>query len=246
MKISGATGTGGNLQAQRAGRNGGEDAFSKNIQQQLANLNQQLQQLSSNKNMTPEEKMKKRQEIQQEIVNLNQQLRQHQMEIKREQQAAQTEALSAGSREEERIRAQDRKGGMSLAGMAAMIGADSSIKQAKAQGGVAASLEGRARVLESEIKQDAGRGVDVTKKQEGLADLTHRGQNAAMAQAQMMADASQNMEEVEKADAKKRVQEGADGKDKEEDGMKAEGENMQEDTAKDGLPVDYKPVNVLL
>ena len=64
----------------------GNDSVSKNIQNQIANAQQKLQDLSSNEEMSLEDKMKKRQEIQQEINNLNQQLRQHQIEQRKEQQ----------------------------------------------------------------------------------------------------------------------------------------------------------------
>ena len=56
------------------------DSVSKNIQNQIANAQNQLQELSANENMSAEEKMKKRQEIQQQITDLNNQLRQHQIE----------------------------------------------------------------------------------------------------------------------------------------------------------------------
>ena len=54
------------------------DSYSRSIQKQIANAKEQLQQLSANKDMTMEEKMKKRQEIQKQINELNNQLRQHQ------------------------------------------------------------------------------------------------------------------------------------------------------------------------
>ena len=63
------------------------DSVSKNIQNQIANAQKQLQELSANKDMSIEEKMKKRQEIQQQITDLNNQLRQHQIEQRKEQQA---------------------------------------------------------------------------------------------------------------------------------------------------------------
>ena len=63
------------------------DSVSKNIQNQIANAQQKLQDLSSNEELSLEDKMKKRQEIQQEITNLNQQLRQHQIEQRKEQQS---------------------------------------------------------------------------------------------------------------------------------------------------------------
>ena len=67
-------------QTRTMGMTQGNDSVSKNIQNQIANAQQKLQDLSSNEEMSLEDKMKKRQEIQQEINNLNQQLRQHQIE----------------------------------------------------------------------------------------------------------------------------------------------------------------------
>ena len=51
------------------------DAYSRNIQNQIVNAQKQLQELSSDEEMTLEEKMKKKQEIQQQISNMNMQLR---------------------------------------------------------------------------------------------------------------------------------------------------------------------------
>ena len=64
------------------------DSYSRNIQNQIAGAQKQLRELSSNGDMTLEEKMKKRQEIQQQISDLNMQLRQHQMEQRKEKQQA--------------------------------------------------------------------------------------------------------------------------------------------------------------
>ncbi len=61
------------------------DSFSKNIQNKISQVQKEMQEISSKEELTPEEKMKKRQEIQQEITNLNQQLRQHEMEMRKEQ-----------------------------------------------------------------------------------------------------------------------------------------------------------------
>ena len=78
MKINGFNGT--NTQTGAMGMAQVNDSVSKNIQNQIANAQQKLQDLSSNEELSLEDKMKKRQEIQQEITNLNQQLRQHQIE----------------------------------------------------------------------------------------------------------------------------------------------------------------------
>ena len=75
-----------NLQTAAFGMGQAADSYSRNIQNQIANAQKQLQELSSNKDMTQEEKMAKRQEIQQQISDLNMQLRQHQMEARKQAQ----------------------------------------------------------------------------------------------------------------------------------------------------------------
>ena len=62
------------------------DSISRNLKNQIANAQKKLQELSSNQELSLEEKMKKRQEIQQEISSLTQQLRQHQIELRKQQQ----------------------------------------------------------------------------------------------------------------------------------------------------------------
>ena len=67
MKINGFNGT--NTQTGAMGMAQANDSVSKNIQNQIANAQQKLQDLSSNEERSLEDKMKKRQEIQQEITN---------------------------------------------------------------------------------------------------------------------------------------------------------------------------------
>ena len=77
MRINGLNGV--NTQAGGMNMMQTNDSVSKNIQNQIANAQKQLKELSANKDMSIEEKMKKRQEIQQQITDLNNQLRQHQI-----------------------------------------------------------------------------------------------------------------------------------------------------------------------
>ena len=124
MRINGFSGT--NTQTGTMGMTQGNDSVSKNIQNQIANAQQKLQDLSSNEELSLEDKMKKRQEIQQEITNLNQQLRQHQIEQRKEQQSKKSsmDDMVAGTKN-----TSAKKGtGLSQAGMRAMISADSSMK----------------------------------------------------------------------------------------------------------------------
>lgn len=199
MMIGSMAGTN-NMQAGCSGMNMQTDAISKNIQKQIANAQKQLQELSSNEEMTPEEKMKKRQEIQQEITDLNQQLRQHQIEIRKEQQSKGTsmDDMLGRNQSEGRTKGGDKGTGLSQAGMQAMILADSSMKQAQVQGSVATRMEGRARVLKAEIKQDAGRNTKA--KEAELAEVEQKAINASAAQMDTFASTNQAVKEAAKAE----------------------------------------------
>ncbi len=61
------------------------DTVSKNLQNEIASVQRQKQELSSKEGMTAEEKSKKRQELQQELGSLNVQLRRRQAEARKEQ-----------------------------------------------------------------------------------------------------------------------------------------------------------------
>ena len=231
LKINGFNGT--NTQTGAMGMAQANDSVSKNIQNQIANAQQKLQDLSSNEELSLEDKMKKRQEIQQEITNLNQQLRQHQIEQRKEQQNKKSSSMDdmvAGTKN-----TSAKKGtGLSQASMQAMISADSSMKQAKVQGSRATQMEGKAGVLESEIKMDKGRGASTEKKEEELADLQAKAQAATAAQVSTLADANKKMEEAAKADQKvsktedkdKSKKKNADDKIDEDKKSEATGENQ--------------------
>ena len=230
MTVNGISGANNGMQAGSSGRITQMDSVSKNIQNQIANAQKKLQELSSNEELSMEDKMKKRQEIQREINNLNQQLRQHQMEQRKEQQMKKTsmDDMLGGSRET------GPKSGLSQASMQAMISADSSMKQAKVQGSMATQMEGKAGVLESEIKMDKGRGASTEKKEEELADLQAKAQAATAAQVSTLADVNKKMEEAAKADQKvsktedkdKSKKKNADDKIDEDKKSEATGENQ--------------------
>lgn len=152
-----------------------QDAYSKGIQSQIANVQKQLQSLSSRGGMSPEEKMKKRQELQRQINDLNNQLRQHEIEQRKERQKQKTEGGS----------------------MEAMISADAAMNQAQVQNSVATDMEGNARILKSEIRQDAARGTDTSDKQEALAELEERAANATAAQMDILESVDKEMKESE-------------------------------------------------
>ena len=201
MKINGLNGA----NTQIGGMNmKATDSVSKNIQNQITNAQKQLQDISANKDMSIEEKMKKRQEILQEITDLNNQLRQHQMEMRKEKQQAKGSSMNdmLGGSTKTAPKAGKQSAGLSQASMKAIMSADSAMAQAQVQGSVATRMEGRAGVLESEIKLDSARGGNVEAKKEELAEVQEKMEAAQEAQLNTLADANMELKEAAKADQK--------------------------------------------
>ncbi|MBP3568368.1 MAG: FlxA-like family protein [Lachnospiraceae bacterium] len=169
------------------------DSFSKSIQNQIFNAQKQLQELSENKDMSMEEKMKRRQEIQQQITELNNQLRQHQIEQRKEKQ----EQAAKSAEKKESVKNENKGAGLSQASMTAIISADAALSQAKVHGSVATRMEGRAGVLEAEIKQGGG---NVEAKKEELAKVQQKAVAAGTSQTDTLASVSKDIKEAAKED----------------------------------------------
>lgn len=201
MTINGINGA--NTKMGQMGLNQAADSYSKNIQNQISNAQKQLQDISSNGEMTPEEKRKKRQEIQQQISDLNRQLRQHQMEQRKEKQQAKETSMDDMPGQTSRGGKSDAKSaGIPQASMTAMISADASIRQSKVQGSVAAKMKGRAGVLESEIRLDGMNGQNTAKKQEELADVKQTAMKATVSQMETLGKANDAIKEAAEADSR--------------------------------------------
>jgi len=184
------------IQAGRINKPMEMDSFSKSINNQIANAQKQLQELSENKDMSMEEKMKRRQEIQQQITDLNNQLRQHQIEQRKEQQ----EKAAKSAEKKDSAKKADKGTGLSQASMTAIISADAAMSQAQVQGSVATRMEGRAGVLEAEIKLDSANGGNVEAKQEELAKVQQKAVAVGASQTNTLASVSKDIEEAAKAD----------------------------------------------
>lgn len=197
MNINGIGGAG--AQSAPAGINAGQamDAQSKNIRKQIEDAQRKLQEISADGEMGPEEKMKKRQEIQKQISDLNMQLRQHQAEVRRQKQEEKRAAKSQGGDDR---KSAEQTAGLSSAGMKAVLSADSSIKQARVQNGVAVKMEGRAGVLEAEIKQDGRTGTDTQAKEAELAEAKQKADEAKAAGMETLKEADREMREASEAE----------------------------------------------
>ena len=183
----------------------GSDAYSKNIEEQIRNAEKKLQDLSKDDKIPPDERMKKQQEIRKEITELQTELRQHEMEIRQEERQQKASGTSMedmlGGETQVRGKGEKKGTGFSDAGMKAMISADASIKQADIQGSVKTTMEGKAGVLESEIKLDKARGADTAKKEEELADLQAGVSGLTSGQLKTLSAANKEMEKAEEEEA---------------------------------------------
>lgn len=187
------------------GNAGNMDSYSKDIQNQIARAQKELQEISANEDLSMEEKMKKKQDIQKQIMDLNNELRQHQMEQRRQQQQEKANKMqeALGGKQSDKKAEKNSGNGFSDTRMEAMISADTSVKQAKVQGGVSKSLERRAKELQTEIKLD-GKRANPEKKQAEIADLTSKSQDAMKASMSSLQKANKTLEEAtEKEEAAK-------------------------------------------
>ncbi len=255
MNISGVNGAGASgMQAGAMGRGQAEDAVSKRLMQQIENAQKKLQEISGNSEISVEEKMKKRQEIQKEISELNSQLRQHQMDMQRK------EAEEAKKKQAEHASAAERSGSsrnrnakegqvdiqISAEGMQAMISADGAMKQAKVQGSVAGSMEGRAGVLKAEISLDSARNGDTSAKEAQLADVEKKAEEATASQMSTLAEAGETLADANKAAEKEETEE-TDDKKEQKDGESAAGAEEGSGEENSGVSAgNYVPVDVRL
>ncbi|MDE6664365.1 MAG: FlxA-like family protein [Lachnospiraceae bacterium] len=231
MVISGLGGT--NAQMSPIGQAQANDPVAKDLQRQINDAQKQMQELASNKEMSAEDKMKKRQELQQKVSDLNMQLRQHQIDKRKEKQQEKASSDDVFNPNGKSNQAQAKTGaqntGLSQSSMEAMISADVTVKQANTQGSVATKMNDRAGVLEVEIKLDSARGNDIGSKQAELADVKQKAEEATSAQLGTLAKASETLKEAAKAENND-----ADAKKDGEDSNKTDAENADSTAVKSG------------
>lgn len=199
MRINGMSGT--NTQVGTMGISHASDSYSKNIKNQIAGAQEKLKEISSNNEMSLEEKMKKRQEIQKQIADLNNQLRQHEIERQRQQRQEKRSSVEDTGGTKTRVSKSGKKGrGLSQASMKAIISAGSAMGQVQAGQQVTTRIEGQVNVLKSEIKQDKQAGMDTQAKEEELAGIEENLANAKASQAELLGKASEEIKEAARSE----------------------------------------------
>ena len=195
MNIGKVDGAGKALQM---GRNQENDAYSKGIQSQIMNKQKELQELSGREDLSLEERMKERQALRKEITDLENQLRQHQTELRREKEQEKRASMEEQLDEKERLQntSEGKKQGISGRVMKSLISADMSMEQAEVQSSVKTRLEGQKSVLETELQLDTGRGRSTWQKEEELAGLEEKVQNAAVFMVDILSDSREELAKV--------------------------------------------------
>lgn len=234
------------MQSGQIGMSQETDALSRDLQNQIQNLQKQLKEISANTEMPMETKMKKRQEIQKQISDLEIQLRQHQAEVrqegrqKKQQKTEQPIDELSGAGEQSRNRQKGKQNaGLSQASMQAMISADAAMEQAGVQGSVASKMEGRAGVLEIEIKLDTSRGGNPEAKREELAKVKEIADKASASQMQTLGEAGKKLDEAAASDTY--------GEDEEEEENKTQEDKTEQNNEASPDTTDtpyYVPVDV--
>ena len=181
-------------EAGRANADWQTDSKSKEYKNQIANAQNRLKNLAVDKELGDDEKSKKRKEIQQQITDLNNQLRQHQIQMQREEREKKAEAKTSAEEEENAIGEESELSPVhAQSAMKTILSVNTSLKSAQTQGSVALGMEGRVRVLQSEIRQDSLYGKDTEQKQKELEKLEKKAVKIKGAKMSYLANASKAM-----------------------------------------------------
>lgn len=167
------------------------DTETKDIQNQITNKQQNLNRLSSDSQMSAEEKAKERQEIQKQIAELNRRLRMLRMEKKEETKELEkkeeqkiaveekTKKEDAGVTEEsssvEEIEKQQEKAGISPQNIHKILEAGAAVQRERIRLNVEQEEKAEQNILEAEIKADKLYGTDTFGKKEKLYSSIENG-----------------------------------------------------------------------
>lgn len=172
------------------------DSETKSIQNEITSQSQRLNRLSSDSEMSAEEKAKKRQEIQKEIAELNRKLRMLRMQQKeddkkaQEEQEAKTsvikEQIAETSKEETENKSsenglkdsekedaleQSEKTSIPPQNIKKLLEAGTLLQKERIQQSVSHKETSAENILEAEIKSDKLYGTDTSAKEEKLASM---------------------------------------------------------------------------
>jgi chromosome segregation ATPase len=143
--------------------------LSKNINNQIANLQEQLKEIDENKKLSSEERTEMKKKLNAQIESLGKLLQEKQAEMEMK-----SKEMDPDEKDSESSLLQSADPALvSVEKMMAVI-KNSGGSEADVLHAVKTTLEGNARILAGEIDTDAARGLDTTEKTKQLADMQAR------------------------------------------------------------------------
>lgn len=195
----------------------------KAIEAQISRLENNIQSLAQNKDMDAKTKMEKRQEITKQINELKQQISQIKMEER--QQKINGEDSASNSMDDflpepksnvKNGSAYKKDGSkqpalMQTPSMEAIISSDNAVHIAKQTNTLSNRFSNQAKVIQGEIKLDAGRGRVTDSKEEELSAITSKADTAQKSTLERLKKSENDLEEAKEKEKEQ------DGKDKDDD-----------------------------
>ena len=157
-----------------------QDAYEKNIQRQIASLQEEMETLSADKKKTADQKKNEKQEIQDQIQTLKVQLQQYQIQKRQREAAERQEAANRAAEQTVPSRQTGKEGiGLSGAEMGVMLSLSGTKEQIAGMKKVRTDLEGKLRTAESAEAKKAlqekidNLNADISKKIQESQETIH-------------------------------------------------------------------------
>lgn len=141
-----------------------KDSIKEGLQNQIINIQKQIYSVSENKSLSIEQKKQMQKDLKEQLNELNKQIIQRDLEIRKEQEEKREEKIKEQLKDKNHIDDEQQE-------MTNLFSITSSLNQVKFQTSASVKIKGNARVLESEIKADEGRGLDVSEKRKKLSEM---------------------------------------------------------------------------
>lgn len=141
-----------------------KDSIKEGLQNQIINIQKQIYSVSENKSLSIEQKKQMQKDLKEQLNELNKQIIQRDLEIRKEQEEKREEKIKEQLKDKNYIDDEQQE-------MTNLFSITSSLNQVKFQTSASVKIKGNARVLESEIKADESRGLDVSEKRKKLSEM---------------------------------------------------------------------------
>lgn len=176
------------------------NVLSKNINNQIANLQEQLKKVNENKKLSLEERTKMTKQLNEQIESLGQLL----MEKQAEMELKSTAKDPANEKDSENgpLQSTDPTT-VSIDQMMAVLKGNRNYSKADTLNAIKTTLQNNSRILASEIEADAARGLDTAEKTEQLANIQAKIQTIDQQLVETAADSSQKNDGSGEDDDKK-------------------------------------------